>query len=72
VSALRLIADVIELDGRPIAKLLPELRLSIRDHLIAIFDDLGEDEATIVELEGRVAKLEARLKVLQRPAGRPT
>ena len=62
MSQLRLVDDVIELDGQPIAHLLPSVRLSLRDELIAAFDAIDEDTETIALLESRVAQLEARLK----------
>jgi hypothetical protein len=61
-DALRLVADVIELNGQPIARLLPSVCLSIRDRLEEIFDALDEDEETIAVLETRVVQLEAKLK----------
>jgi hypothetical protein len=62
VTTICIIADEILLDGVPIARLLPSVRLSIRDRLTAVFDALDEDEAYIAELEGRIAQLEGRLK----------
>jgi hypothetical protein len=45
-----------------VATLVPGLRLSIRDQLVEAFELAGEGEATIVELEDRIAQLEERLK----------
>jgi hypothetical protein len=56
---LRIVADVIEMDGVTVATLVPGLRLSIRDQLVEAFELAGEGEATIVELEDRIAQLEA-------------
>jgi hypothetical protein len=60
MTAICIIADEILLDGVTVARLLPSVRLSIRDQLIAVFDAVDEDENYIVELEGRVARLEAK------------
>jgi hypothetical protein len=62
VTTLRIIGDVVELGGVPVARLLPRLKLSLRDELIWAFDAIDEDAETIAELEARVAQLEARLK----------
>ena len=59
MTALRLLGDEIELDGRSIARLLPGLTLSLRDKLTEAFDCL--DEEYVAELEDRIAQLEARL-----------
>ena len=61
VTELRLIDDAIELDGRPVAKLMPGVSLSIRDRLTEAFDALDEDAETIARLEDRIAWLESRL-----------
>jgi hypothetical protein len=42
---LRLVGDVIELYGQPIAQLLPDMPLSVRDELLRLFDVLDEDKA---------------------------
>lgn len=60
MTSLRIVGDVIELDGRPIARLLPELRLSLRDRLVELFDAIHEDVEAIAELEHRIEALEAR------------
>jgi hypothetical protein len=62
MTELRLVGDAIEMNGVTVGVLIPGLRLSLRDELIWAFDAIDEDEATIVELEGRVAQLEAQLK----------
>jgi hypothetical protein len=62
VTELRLAGDAIELDGVTVGRLIPGLRLSLRDQLAEAFALAGEDEDTIIGLEGRVAQLEARLK----------
>ena len=60
MSQLRIVADdVIELGGVPVARLLPGLKLSLRDELIWAFDAVDEDAETIADLEDRIAKLEA-------------
>jgi hypothetical protein len=61
MTELRIVAgDVVELNGRPVAKLLPRLKLSLRDELAWAFDAVDEDY--VVELETRIARLEERLK----------
>jgi hypothetical protein len=62
--------DWIELDGRPVAHLLPNLTLSLRDKLEAALDALDEAAEDIALLEDRIAQLEARLKA-PAPEGRP-
>jgi hypothetical protein len=62
MTAICIIADEILLDGVTVARLLPELRLSLRDRLVELFDAVDEDENYIAELEGRIARLEAKLK----------
>ena len=54
--------EVIEMDGRVVATLVAELRLSQRDDLIAAFDLIDESEETIAILEARLARLEEWLK----------
>ena len=49
-----------------VARLLPNIRLSIRDRLAELFDAVDEDETYIAVLEARVAELEARLKASAR------
>jgi hypothetical protein len=61
VSQLRLLDDVIELDGQPIARLVPNLCLSLRDRLIAAFDALDEGADDITDLENTIAQLESRI-----------
>jgi hypothetical protein len=61
MTSLRIIGDAIELNGVPVARLLPGLKLSLRDSLTWAFDEVEEDADTIVELENRIAQLEARL-----------
>jgi hypothetical protein len=61
--ALRIIGDAIELEGQVVGTLVPGLRLSQRDDLIAAFDLIDESEEIIAKLEARVARLmKARLK----------
>ena len=60
---------MIELDGRPVARLLPGLQ-SLRDRLTEAFDYLDEDALYISQLENRVAQLE-RLRGVVRPAPGP-
>ena len=59
MTTLRIIDDAIELDGVTVGTLIPGLRLSIRDQLVEVFALAGEGEETIIELEARVARLEA-------------
>ena len=49
--------DTIELDGISIARLLPNLRLSIRDRLTEIFDAIDADADYIAELEDEIPEL---------------
>ena len=45
MTTLRIVADdVVELDGVPVARLLPGLRLSLRDDLAWAFDSVDEAE----------------------------
>ena len=61
MTSLRLVdGSTIELDGRPIARLLPAVSLTLRDKLTAAFDALDEDENCIAELEGRIKELDAQ------------
>ena len=60
--SLRLVGEAIELEGQVVAKLVSNLRLSLRDRLVELFDAVDEDENYIVELEDRIARLEAKLK----------
>jgi hypothetical protein len=62
VTEIRIIGDTVELDGDPVARLAPNLRLSQRDRLVELFDAVDEDAETIAELEARIAQLEERLK----------
>ena len=61
MSELRILADVIELSGVPVAKLLPDLTLSLRDALAWALD--AADQDYVAYLEDRVAALEEQLKV---------
>jgi hypothetical protein len=45
--SLRIIGDWIELDGARVARLLPNLRLSLLDRLTETFDAVDEDAAYI-------------------------
>jgi hypothetical protein len=58
-TEIRIIDDAIELDGVTVARLLPNLRLSLRDRLVEAFDSLDEDYIAL--LENRIAELEAKL-----------
>jgi hypothetical protein len=58
-TSTRLLGDEIELNGTVVGRLLPGLKLSLRDELIWVFDAVGEDAETVAELEGRIAQLEA-------------
>jgi hypothetical protein len=60
VTEIRVIDDTVELDGVPVARLVPGLRPSLRDELIWAFDSLDEDYIAL--LEDRIAKLEEQLK----------
>ena len=64
VTTLRLLDDVIELDGRPVARLLPKLSPTLAHRLEEAFDALDEDALYISQLEDRIAELEARLAAL--------
>ena len=57
MTQLRLVDGVVELDGRPVARLLPGLQLSLQDKLTEAFDEAAEDVAL---LEDRVAQLQTR------------
>jgi hypothetical protein len=66
VTTLRIVTDdVIELGGVPVARLLPRLKLSLRDELIWAFDAIDEDAETIAELERRIAQREAYIALLE-------
>ena len=56
---LRIVEDWIELEGERVARLLPNLRLSLLDRLTEMFDAIDEDAATIEELEERLETLGA-------------
>jgi hypothetical protein len=58
---MRLIAEVLELDDVPVAKLLPGGQcLSARDRLLAELDDAAEAAETIRDLEDRLVEAAAR------------
>jgi hypothetical protein len=61
VSVLRLVDEAIELDGVTVARLMPHLRLSLRDRSIAAFDALDEGADDIMDLENTIAQLESRI-----------
>jgi hypothetical protein len=52
--SLRIIECWIELDGERVARLLPNLRLSLLDRLAEAFDSIEEDADYIAELEERL------------------
>jgi hypothetical protein len=58
-AGLRILQGFIELDGQRIARLLPNLRLSLLDRLTEAFDAIEEDADTIAELEERLEMLAA-------------
>ena len=71
VTELRVVGDdTIELDGISIARLLPNLSLSIRDRLTEIFDAIDADADYIAELKDRVAQLESGLATPASGGGR--
>jgi hypothetical protein len=51
---LRIVEGWIELDGERVARLLPNLRLSLLDRLTEAFDAIEEDADYIAELEERL------------------
>jgi hypothetical protein len=51
---LRIVGDFIELDCERVARLLPNLRLTLRDRLTETFDSIDEDAAYIAELEEKL------------------
>jgi hypothetical protein len=53
--SLRIVENFIELEGERVARLLPNLRLSLLDRLTEVFDAVDEDAAYIAELEERLA-----------------
>jgi hypothetical protein len=65
VTEIRVIGEVIELDGVTVAGLLPNVRLSLRDQLVQVFDsidDEDDDAGYIALLEANIARLEKQLK----------
>ena len=57
---MRLIAEVLELDDVPVAKLLPGRQcLSARDRLLAELDNAAEAAETIRDLEDRLVEAAA-------------
>lgn len=57
MTELRIVADeIIELNGIPVARLLPNLTLSLRDKLKDAFDTLDED-VDEDELDAEIEKL---------------
>jgi hypothetical protein len=52
--SLRIVDEFIELDGERVARLLPNLRLSLIDRLTEALDAIEEDAAYIAELEERL------------------
>jgi hypothetical protein len=54
VTSLRIVDDMVELGGQPVARLLPGVSLSLRDRLTEAFDALDEDAAYIALLEARL------------------
>jgi hypothetical protein len=53
-ATLRILQGFVELDGERVARLLPNLRLSLLDRLTEAFDAMEEDAAYIEELEERL------------------
>jgi hypothetical protein len=51
---LRIVEGWVELDGERVARLLPNLRLSLLDRLAEAFDSIEEDADYIAELEERL------------------
>jgi hypothetical protein len=56
--SLRIVGDFIEFHGARVARLLPNLRLSLLDRLTETFDSMEEDQVYIKELEERLAAQE--------------
>jgi hypothetical protein len=52
--SLRIVGDFIELDCERVARLLPQLRLTLLDRLTETFDSIDEDAAYISELGERL------------------
>ena len=53
---------MVELDGQPVAKLLPKLSPTLVYRLTEAFEVLDEAEEDIAQLEDRIAALEDQLK----------
>jgi hypothetical protein len=53
-ATLQILQGFVELDGERVARLLPNLRLSLLDRLTEAFDAIDEDAAYIAELEERL------------------
>ena len=67
MTELRVVADeIVELDGIPVARLLPNLTLSLRDKLIEAFDTIGE----YVDEDELDAEIERLIQAMAE-AGRP-
>jgi hypothetical protein len=63
-KALRLVDDVIELDGQPVARLLPKPGATLVYRLIEAFDYIDNAEDAIEELEATIAMHERRFAML--------
>lgn len=63
MTTLRIVADdVVEMDGVPVARLLPKLSPTLVYRLTEAFDALDEAEEDIALLESRISELEKQLK----------
>lgn len=62
MTTLRLIGDAIELDGRPVATLAPNVTPSQREDLITAFDDIyGLEMAELLIVRDRLHRAEQAL-----------
>jgi hypothetical protein len=60
-----IIDDVIELDGMPVARLLPHLRPTLLDRLVEALEQADEDAARIWWLEMQLGEREASLHLVK-------
>lgn len=66
MTVLRILDDVIELEGQPVARLLPRLSPTLVYRLTEAFDAaLDEAEEDIAQLEETIAQLEDRIAALE-------